>query len=223
MEQVGLHLPNGGGLMGTLIRAKDWSQTALGPVETWPPSLRTALNICLASRSPMLIWWGPELNILRSGKLALVGDLPARIGAPPLGAWPEEPHTQTHAPPRAVRSEGRARSVLVVDDNVDAANLLESHGYMTRVAHDGPQVLEFAQNFVPDVALLDIGLPTMDGYELALRLRTLPSWRNVRMLAVTGYGQSSDRMRSEKAGFDHHLVKPISLAMLQNHLPGMRA
>lgn len=118
---------------------------------------------------------------------------------------------------------GGGTTVLIVDDNVDAAlmlsDLLSGIGYATRVAHDAPQALALADEFVPDVALLDIGLPAMDGYELARRLREMPAWRDVRMIAVTGYGQSSDRKRSLEAGFDHHLVKPIALAALQQLMP----
>jgi CheY-like chemotaxis protein/two-component sensor histidine kinase len=116
-----------------------------------------------------------------------------------------------------------AISVLVVDDNVDAAtllgDLLSSRGYRTCVAHDPAEVLRLAGDFVPDVALLDIGLPAMDGYELARRLRALPAWRHVKLLALTGYGQSTDRARSVDVGFDHHLVKPIDLATLERYLP----
>ena len=116
-----------------------------------------------------------------------------------------------------------ALSVLVVDDNVDAAtllgDLLRARGYRTRVAHDAAEVLRLAGDFVPDVALLDIGLPAMDGYELARRLRALPAWRHVKLLALTGYGQSADRARSVDVGFDHHLVKPVDLATLERHLP----
>jgi signal transduction histidine kinase/PAS domain-containing protein len=125
----------------------------------------------------------------------------------------------------AARAAGHAVSVLVVDDNVDAAlllaDLLTSRGYATEVAHDAPEVLRRAGDFVPDVALLDIGLPAMDGYELARRLRELPGWRNVRMLALTGYGQNADRARSLDAGFDQHLVKPIDFATLERYLPGL--
>jgi CheY-like chemotaxis protein len=116
-----------------------------------------------------------------------------------------------------------ALSVLVVDDNVDAAtllgDLLTSRGYRTCVAHDAAEVLRLAGDFVPDVALLDIGLPAMDGYELARRLRALPAWRHVKLLALTGYGQSTDRARSVDVGFDDHLVKPIDLATLERYLP----
>jgi CheY-like chemotaxis protein len=118
---------------------------------------------------------------------------------------------------------GGGTEVLIVDDNVDAAlllsDLLAGIGYSTRVAHDAPQALAMANEYVPDVALLDIGLPAMDGYELARRLREMPQWRDVRLIAVTGYGQNSDRKRSLEAGFDHHLVKPIALAALQQVIP----
>jgi signal transduction histidine kinase len=118
-------------------------------------------------------------------------------------------------------------TVLVVDDNEDAAELmvelLESLGYRTRIAHDAPEVLEAACEFVPDIALVDIGLPTIDGYELARRLRALPSWRGVKMLALTGYGQDSDRERSRAAGFDQHLVKPIGLSTIERYLPPLSA
>ena len=76
-----------------------------------------------------------------------------------------------------------------------------------------------AHEFVPDVALLDIGLPAMDGYELARRLRALAPWRSVRMFAITGYGQDGDRERSTESGFDHHLVKPVNFATLSVKRP----
>jgi signal transduction histidine kinase len=117
-------------------------------------------------------------------------------------------------------------SVLIVDDNIDAAamlaELLGAAGYHAVVANDGPQALAMAHRFVPDVALLDIGLPAMDGYELARRLRDLTGWAAVRLFAVTGYGAHGDRMRSQEAGFDHHLVKPIDFAMLQKLMPPSR-
>ena len=109
----------------------------------------------------------------------------------------------------------RPLRVLLVDDNEDAAELLASAleimGYTTRVAHDGPEALKAATEFDPDVALVDIGLPVMDGYELARRLHDDPGLRRVPLVAVTGYGQPSDRRRSEAAGFDAHLVKPVDI------------
>jgi signal transduction histidine kinase/ActR/RegA family two-component response regulator len=106
--------------------------------------------------------------------------------------------------------------VLVVDDNEDAAellaDLLRSRGCVVHVARDSAEALHKATEVVPDIALLDIGLPVMDGYELARRLRELPTWSRVRLVALTGYGQDNDRRRSMDAGFQVHLVKPIDAA-----------
>jgi CheY-like chemotaxis protein len=108
----------------------------------------------------------------------------------------------------------------VVDDNVDAANLLAEFlgdlGYETRVAHDGPSALQVAGEYHPTLALLDIGLPVMDGYELGARLKR--EHRDLRMIAITGYGDVGDRRRSEQAGFEAHLVKPIDLERLMTAL-----
>lgn len=112
--------------------------------------------------------------------------------------------------------------VLVVDDNVDAATLLAEYlsdlGYVTAVAHDGPSALELAAQLHPDAVLLDIGLPGMDGYEVGERLRR--DHHDLRMIAVTGFGEGRDRERSERAGFDAHLVKPIDLSRLVDRLAG---
>jgi CheY-like chemotaxis protein len=109
--------------------------------------------------------------------------------------------------------DSRGLRILVVDDNADAARLLADSlsvlGHGTRVAHDGPVALRIAEEYRPDAALVDIGLPVMDGYELARRLRALPGLERVCLIAVTGYGQSEDRARSREAGFDAHLVKPV--------------
>ncbi len=124
---------------------------------------------------------------------------------------------RTTQPFRVARAN--ARRVLVVDDNVDAAELivatLESLGHQAEAAFDGPSALEVAVRLVPNVALLDIGLPVMDGYELARRLRELPALRETRLIALTGYGTDDDRARSLQAGFDEHLVKPLALARLE--------
>ncbi|HJQ81172.1 MAG TPA: PAS domain S-box protein [Lacipirellulaceae bacterium] len=102
--------------------------------------------------------------------------------------------------------------LLVVDDNEDAANslalLLRLKGHHVEVAHHGPAALEIAQNYRPDMIFLDIGMPGMDGYEVARRLRQHPDLKNVMLAALTGWGQQEDRRRSAEAGFDHHLVKP---------------
>jgi len=121
--------------------------------------------------------------------------------------------TQTEVRPLAARANhGR---VLVVDDNVDAATTLAEavglDGHEVRVAHDGPSALRVAREFSPDVILLDIGLPAMDGYEVVRRLRELPQARGALIVALTGFGQQSDRQRALAAGFDEHLVKPVDL------------
>jgi CheY-like chemotaxis protein/two-component sensor histidine kinase len=110
--------------------------------------------------------------------------------------------------------------VLVVDDNSDAADLmgelLTNQGHSVHVAHSGPEALSLLANFTPDAALLDIGLPVMDGYELAAALRgELP---NIRLIALTGYGAPNDRQRTREAGFDAHLTKPVSLSTVSETL-----
>jgi len=114
------------------------------------------------------------------------------------------------------------RRVLLIDDNRDAAEsmtvLLELWGHEVRIAYNGPDALALAAEFRPDAALLDIGLPGMTGYEVAQRLRELPGWQDVMLVAVTGYGQDEDLRRSREAGFDHHLTKPVEPVMLQSLL-----
>jgi PAS domain S-box-containing protein len=119
---------------------------------------------------------------------------------------------------RQVQGSWAGRRALVVDDNQDAAEMLAASlaalGCRVRIAHDGPAALLIAAAETFDVALLDIGLPVMDGYELGARLAELPHAQGIRLVAVTGYGQASDRARSQAAGFHHHLVKPVDLAAL---------
>jgi signal transduction histidine kinase len=116
----------------------------------------------------------------------------------------------------------RRLRILVVDDNVDAAasiaEVLELLGNHVRVAHDGAEALRLAQESVPDLALLDIGLPVIDGYELAQRLRS--EHPNIRLVAVTGYGQDGDRAAATRAGFSRHLVKPVSLQDIESVVRG---
>ena len=119
----------------------------------------------------------------------------------------------------ASRQVGNGRRILVVDDNDDAvdtlATVLAQLGYDVATARDGPSAIETARRFHPQVCLLDIGLPVMDGYELAERLRTLESSScDMRLIAVTGYGTDADRRRSEEAGFSAHMVKPVNFEEL---------
>ena len=117
----------------------------------------------------------------------------------------------------------RALRVLVVDDNIDSAEtlseLLPLWGHDVRLAPDGPGALEAARAYEPDVMLLDIGLPGMDGFEVARRIRA--DGIAVRhLLAMTGYGDDADREKAKQAGFDGHLVKPVDPDMLKKSLDG---
>jgi CheY-like chemotaxis protein len=105
-----------------------------------------------------------------------------------------------------------------VDDNQDAANILaealQDLGCQTETAFDGPSALEAARRFRPRVVLLDIGLPVMDGYEVARLLRHEVELAPMKLVAITGYGQSSDKRKSIEAGFDEHMVKPVDIDRL---------
>jgi signal transduction histidine kinase len=130
------------------------------------------------------------------------------------------------AGPAATDGGQRPLRVLVVDDNVDAAAtlgmLLEACGYVVEVEHDSHRALDRARQQRPDVALLDIGLPEMDGNELARRLRADPQTGAIVLVAVTGYGQEQDRRAAFEAGFDHHLVKPVDMDELARLLAGIQ-
>ena len=121
----------------------------------------------------------------------------------------------TNASPKLQKGPGPRRRILLVDDNRDAAETLAAAldlgGHEVRVAFDGPGAIAIAREFKPQAALLDIGLPVMDGYELAEKLRGEPGLSGVRLVALTGYGQATDRQRSLAAGFSEHLVKPVEL------------
>jgi PAS domain S-box-containing protein len=112
--------------------------------------------------------------------------------------------------------------VLVVDDNVDVADmivmLLQLFGHEAKAAYSGQSALETATEYKPDVVLLDIGLPDINGYEVARQMRRQPQTKDVRLIAMTGYGQDSDRQRSQEAGCEHHLVKPVDPEKLQDLL-----
>jgi CheY-like chemotaxis protein len=119
------------------------------------------------------------------------------------------------------------RRVLIVDDNEDSANslamILKLGGHETASVYTAVDALQRAAAFRPDVVLLDIGLPGMDGYEVAQKMRELPGLRDIRLVAVTGYGRSDDRLRAREAGFDDHLIKPVEYAVLERALAGIRA
>jgi PAS domain S-box-containing protein len=139
--------------------------------------------------------------------------------APPAAVSPPRPAPE----PRAVTPQ----RVLVVDDNCDAAlslaTMLEMMGHETRTCHDGPSALELAATTRPAVVLLDIGMPGMSGYEVASRIRQSAWGGEMTLVALTGWGQEEDRRRSREAGFDEHLVKPVSPDVLRRVLAAVPA
>jgi CheY-like chemotaxis protein len=117
------------------------------------------------------------------------------------------------------RPSSTPRRVLVIDDNSDAANalrmLLENDGHTVRVAHDGASGLALAREYRPEYLLLDIGLPRLNGYDIAASVRCDPELKHTTIVAITGYGQVHDRARTAAVGFDHHLTKPVEFSALQ--------
>ena len=135
---------------------------------------------------------------------------------------PVAPTRDAAAAAASATSEEHPLSILVVDDNQDSACsmtlLLELQGHKVQVAHAGHTALRMAGECSPDVILLDIGMPGMNGYEVARQLRAQPAFTDTLLIAVTGYGRASDVKQTESAGFDHHLVKPIDYEKLQSLL-----
>jgi two-component system CheB/CheR fusion protein len=129
-----------------------------------------------------------------------------------------DPETQTSARAESIASPPRSYRILVVDDNPDAAEimamLLSASGHQVYCAADGPSALEAAREHAPEVVLLDIGLPGMNGYELATRLRELALPHRPHLVAITGYDEEEDRARSRAAGIDQHIVKPVEHKVL---------
>jgi PAS domain S-box-containing protein len=136
--------------------------------------------------------------------------LPLR-GTPGLTAGPR--------PDGLAEAADSGRRILLVEDNQDAAEtlgeLLRIWGHEVRIAYEGTGALDQARAETPDIVLLDIGLPGMDGYEVARALRAQPGLERIRLIALTGYGQDADRHRSSQAGFDHHFVKPVDIQALR--------
>jgi PAS domain S-box-containing protein len=143
--------------------------------------------------------------------------LPAQSEAPP-DEFPASANPGTSAEPSATRP----KRILVVDDNHDAAKtlsmLLQLSGNDVRTSHDGIAALKESEVFRPDLLLLDIGLPGLNGYEVAQRVRANPELSGVTLVAVTGWVQEDDRRRCREVGFDHHLAKPVDLSAVENIL-----
>jgi CheY-like chemotaxis protein len=132
-----------------------------------------------------------------------------------------------HAPRRgaaasALSAAVRRRRIVIADDNQDMADslkvLLELDGHVVRTTHDGEGAIELARRVRPDFLLLDIGMPRLNGYEVARHIRMQPWGREMRLVAITGWGQPEDRSRALEAGFDYHLTKPVSLEDLADIL-----
>ena len=176
---------------------------------------------------------GIGLTIVRSLIERHGGSVSARSDGPgkgseftvrlPLAGRARTAEAKGASPPREAAASPASARVLVVDDNEDGAEMLATaligRGYETRVAHDAPTALRIAAEFAPEIAFLDIGLPVMDGYELAAHLREIPGLAEIRLIALTGYGQESDRRRTRAAGFHQHLVKPVDLDAIEATLP----
>lgn len=135
--------------------------------------------------------------------------------------------TGVDEPESGVESSPWQATILVVDDNVDSADtmsrLLQSLGHRVHVAYDGQTGLAAAQEYEPSIILLDIGLPGMDGYSVARRLREHPATQGALLIAMTGYGQHNDEQQAREAGFNHHLIKPVEFEMLRAILISARS
>ncbi|USX18724.1 ATP-binding protein [Oxalobacteraceae bacterium OTU3REALA1] len=162
---------------------------------------------------------GGELSLHSLGlgygsEFVLALPLPKRIEAPPGPADGRAGAGERAAP--------GSRRILLADDNIDFVNsmgaLLESRGHVVSVAYDGQSALDNAAAFAPEFAFLDIGLPSLNGYDLARALRAVPALRHTALVAVTGWGQQKDRDLAKDAGFDAHLVKPVSFEQIEEML-----
>ena len=143
----------------------------------------------------------------------------------PLLADAAEREAGAGDPQRAAAAAVHPRRILVVEDSWDVAESLsawlEDDGHQVRVARTGAEALAEASAFRPEVMLVDIGLPDMSGHDLARKLRDLPEVRDALLVAVTGYGQESERRRSRAAGFDHHWIKPLTFENLSELLTSL--
>lgn len=138
----------------------------------------------------------------------------------------DNPRADVHRPSLTPQPPAHRFKILVVDDNPDSAlsmaMMLSMMGHDTRTAHDGESAVATAESFLPDVVLLDIGLPKLNGYEVAQRIREQAWGVSMYLIAVTGWGQDEDRQRSTEVGLNQHMVKPVEPAALEKLLTELR-
>ena len=191
-------------------RSLDRSQGGLG------------IGLCLVQRLVELHGGTVQAHSVLGEGSEFVVRLPLSPTHLPASPAPPLPAPDTAVPPK---KSATGCQVLVVDDNVDAAQslglLLEMSGNAVRLAYDGPSALQAAIDYRPDVVLLDIGLPGLDGFEVAQQIRCQVALKGMVLVALTGYGQDTDRQRSQDAGFDYHLVKPASFDEIEKILLGV--
>jgi two-component system CheB/CheR fusion protein len=142
-----------------------------------------------------------------------------------LPAIPTQRPEPSEPPPEPEPAKGRTLRILVVEDELTVAEmlvmLLELWGHTVQAVHDGPAAMAAASTFRPEVVLCDIGLPGMNGYRLAQRLRQQKGLNTSVLIAITGYGQKEDQRRAQEMGFDHHMIKPVDPAALEKLLTSL--
>jgi CheY-like chemotaxis protein len=167
------------------------------------------LGVGLSLARQLVLLHGGSIE-LRSAGLGQGSTFSVRLGRVP-GPW----SGALAEPAAAAATPGRPTRVLVADDNRDSADslaeVLRFIGYEVQVAYDGTAALQASAAHMPDVGLFDIGMPGLNGYELASAVRRLPGGAGIFLVALTGWGQTDDRRRAREAGFDHHFVKPVDV------------
>ena len=192
-----------------------------------PPSIVDPDNFAAREGAGIGLTLVQKLVTLHGGRIS--AESPGRhLGSTFIVELPVEPWQAWHPSSGKTRaSSASTHTIMLVDDNVDALEAmtmtLETLGHTVVTAPDGQTAIDCAASVRPDVVLLDLGMPTMDGFETARRLREIPELRNARLVALTGFGQPDDRRRTRAAGFDMHLVKPADLNALTRLLDELDA
>ncbi len=172
----------------------------------------SASRTCRTSSTSSIRWSG--LVELHGGTIEAFSEGPG-LGSRFVVTLPVHTGAETasRVPDAAPSHPARSMRILIADDHRDSANsmalLMRMGGHEVAVAYDGEEAVKMAEDAPPDVVLLDIGMPRLNGYEVAQRLRTQPRGRELVLIATTGWGQEEDRRRSARSGFDAHLVKPV--------------